>query len=289
MFRLLKRAFKLALSAGYYCAEQFCFRPLRILAGRPAGRFTILTYHQVAENQAGAFARQLSMARRFGKLVFADWKHDGSRNRFVAFTFDDFLSEALQVAGGALSEARVPSTWFAVSSCLGGKVNWIRNSQHHNQAAAVGSATEMANLDPSLFRIGSHTVSHSPLSQLSTERVDAEVRASKTDLEASAGMQVTTLSLPYGEYRPSTLQQCFAAGYEHVFANVPVWDAFSCGGFLRGRVSVEPTDWPVEFWLKLRGGYDWLAIPGWLRSQAIPRLRACVHPAVSGSKIAVEA
>jgi peptidoglycan/xylan/chitin deacetylase (PgdA/CDA1 family) len=209
------------------------------------------------------------MVQQSGTGDFADIT-TSAPGKYVAITFDDFLADALAVAGRALVEARLPSTWFVVTNALGGRVNWIRTSQFENVGAQVASSDDLARLDPDLFRIASHTCSHSPLPRLPAESLDAELRDSRSQLEALCPGPVTSLSFPYGEYDNSVLERCASTGYQFVFANVPVWSRFSCGGILRGRVPVEPEDWPIEFWLKLRGGYDWLALPGYLRHQLIP-------------------
>jgi hypothetical protein len=86
---------------------------------------------------------------------------------------------------------------------------------------------------------------------------------SKEKLSSILECPVDSLSLPYGEYTAREIAQAEAAGYRFVFSNVPVWKE-TPGKILRGRVSVEPDDWPLEFWLKIRGGYGWMAITDFL-------------------------
>jgi hypothetical protein len=45
---------------------------------------------------------------------------------------------------------------------------------------------------------------------------------------------------------------------------------------LLGRISVSPRDWPLEFRLKVRGAYNWMAV-------AVPVKRAILHLLRSGT------
>jgi hypothetical protein len=51
---------------------------------------------------------------------------------------------------------------------------------------------------------------------------------------------------------------CREAGYERIFTTLPVFAFAEPGEFVVGRVRVDPTDWPLEFRLKLAGAYRWL-------------------------------
>jgi peptidoglycan/xylan/chitin deacetylase (PgdA/CDA1 family) len=61
-----------------------------------------------------------------------------------------------------------------------------------------------------LLEIGAHTVNHSSLSRLSTERQREEIAGSRHDLEAMLGRQVTGFSYPFGDIgggAPSIVQE----------------------------------------------------------------------------------
>jgi len=275
---MLKRVLKLGIAVVYYLGQEVVFYAFKML-GFPRARFAILTYHQMAARDLRGFERQLGMILNCGTPVFADFVPPcKGLGRFIAITFDDFLAEALATAGVVLKQRHLPSTWFVVSKYLGGSVDWIRNSQKANDRASIGSADDMTRLDKSLFRIASHTATHSNLTSLSRNKVFLELMESRAHLNAVWSESVTSISFPYGEYDSEILRLCESAGYRFAFANLPVWRCSSRQGFLRGRVSVEPGDWPCEFWLKIRGGYDWQAISGFLRYRCLPRFRRVIAP-----------
>jgi len=63
-----------------------------------------------------------------------------------------------------------------------------------------------------LIEIGSHTVSHPLLSQLSTVEQECEIHESRLTLEEITGHPVTSLAYPYGRYAPETPHIARAAG-----------------------------------------------------------------------------
>jgi hypothetical protein len=66
------------------------------------------------------------------------------------------------------------------------------------------------------------------------------------------------LSLPYGGCNERVLNSAIEAGYERIFLNVPVLNSAGRSGYLKGRLSVSPEDWRLEFKLKALGAYQWL-------------------------------
>src|SRR5207245_1160814 len=65
-------------------------------------------------------------------------------------------------------------------------------------------------------------------------------------------------SFPHGSFNAKLVEWCREAGYERVFTILPTLAFSDPREFVTGRVSVEPTDWPLEFRLKLLGAYRWL-------------------------------
>lgn len=261
---MLKRLTRLCISLLFFIFQEMAIGLLSLLGRRPA-RLCILTYHQVRAAEQRAFRTQIEQILRCGIPVFADFSPPHkAKGRFIAITFDDFLAEALEIAGTILRQREIPSTWFVISGRLGGKVDWIRNCQHANSSASVGSLEALLRLDPALFQIASHTTSHGLLTEMSQSEAFSELAESMESLTKLTAAAITSISFPYGEYDTVTLELARKAGYRLGFSNVAVFPQ-SAGGFLRGRVSVEPWDWPLEFWLKIRGAYNWQAFIGFWR------------------------
>ena len=74
------------------------------------------------------------------------------------------------------------------------------------------------------------------------------------------GREFDLFAFPYGGFNQDLIKICREAGYKRIFTTLPYPAELGPGEFVSGRVSVEPTDWPIEFSLKLDGAYRWLPI-----------------------------
>jgi hypothetical protein len=90
------------------------------------------------------------------------------------------------------------------------------------------------------------------------------------------------VAFPYGHFGQRELKLAREVGYKFIFSVRPdlVVSAFKDG--LIGRVSVQPTDWPIEFRFKILGAYRWQAcasewkqkVQGLLGQPILPRGKA---------------
>ena len=70
--------------------------------------------------------------------------------------------------------------------------------------------------------------------------------------------EIRLFSFPYGAENDRLVDLCREAGYERVFTILPRLALLDPQEYVTGRVVVDPTDWPLEFRLKLLGAYRWL-------------------------------
>jgi peptidoglycan/xylan/chitin deacetylase (PgdA/CDA1 family) len=108
-----------------------------------------------------------------------------------------------------------------------------------------------------LIAIGSHGVSHGNSCRLSDEEFRREVVESKKALEDITNNPITSFSFPHGKYANRHLDILQAAGYAMAFSIDPSVEQLGKDKFLLGRVSVNPDDWRIEFYLKVLGAYRW--------------------------------
>jgi hypothetical protein len=80
-------------------------------------------------------------------------------------------------------------------------------------------------------------------------------------------IDVSLFSFPYGSFNSTLVQLCRDAGYARVFTTLPFLAFGKLEEFVSGRVTVEPTDWPIEFRLKILGSYRWLPLAITLKRQ----------------------
>jgi peptidoglycan/xylan/chitin deacetylase (PgdA/CDA1 family) len=259
---LLKRLFFLAVSLGYVAVRDTMRAAARLVnPEQPPAPPVVLTYHALQERDVTRFEAQMQHLRRRATPVFADDERPLNGRPVVAVTFDDAFQSVFEHALPVLARHRIPATIFAPTGSLGTAPRWIPSAARSGGRARVMSPEMLAALDARWVRVGSHTVTHPHLAELSPHAVHSELAASKSYLERLQGVPVRMLSLPYGSCSSSVLEEAKTAGYNRVFANVPVMESRRDEAFvLIGRINVTPEDWPLEFDLKARGAYDWLSV-----------------------------
>lgn len=251
MTRLLKLAVSLFVYALSYCRD----RIRRALGKHCESYCVVLYYHIVGSESRKRFASQLDMLLRWSQPIAAHdtpCLEDGVR--YAAVTFDDAFESILQNALPELEKRGIPSTIFAISDFLGKEVDW------EGYPDRIMSAEQLKSLPADRVKIGSHTLSHPMLPALSEEEAKRELQQSRLSLQHLLSYPITTFSFPYGAFNEQLVEWCRDAGYERIFTTLPQLAWFNKNDFVLGRVSVEPTDWPIEFYLKLTGSYRWLPL-----------------------------
>lgn len=108
----------------------------------------------------------------------------------VLFTFDDGYADLLEVAISALQSRGVSATFFVCTGLLG--------QRSTDPAGDHLSWSQVGELAAAGHTIGSHGVTHRPLTDLSPDEIDHEVRDSLTQLRERAGVTLPTYAYPYG-------------------------------------------------------------------------------------------
>ncbi|MBM4115325.1 MAG: polysaccharide deacetylase family protein [Phycisphaerae bacterium] len=122
----------------------------------------------------------------------------------AALSFDDGFADNLEYGVDALaSEGGVGTVYVVVSAIrtAGGPAGEMLSLKELRQLAAAG------------WEIGSHSVSHPRLPELSEADQRAQVRDSKRQLEDLLGAAVRSFAYPYGLYSPVTVRLVQEAGY----------------------------------------------------------------------------
>jgi peptidoglycan/xylan/chitin deacetylase (PgdA/CDA1 family) len=227
---------------------------VRALAGvRLRGKCMVLYYHSVPREQREQFARQLDTILGHCKVIDATEAQGlPLGGAYAAITFDDAFDNYVEEALPELRKRGMPSTMFVISGALG------KGFGPDGRAEKVMSVEQLRALPEDLVSIGSHTVSHPFMPEIGLEMARSELVNSKLALEGLLGREITTFSFPFGGFSNELVEICREAGYRRVFTTLP--EFFTCGPdeFAVGRIRVDPTDWPIEFRLKLAGAYNWL-------------------------------
>ncbi len=232
---------------------------------RPAPKLTILYYHAVAPELAAAFDAQMAYLKRTANVVGAD--HTGplaSDRPNVAVTFDDAFRSVRENALPALIRHQIPAAIFVPTGYLGRTPGW-RMETTGDQAETVMTAEEIAGLPSDLIAIGSHTIDHPHLTQLSEAEVADQFATSRQALEALLGRTIDTLAFPYGDHDDRVVEQARAAGYRQVYTVAPQAIGAGHSAISRGRTAADPADSPGLFALKSRGAFDWMPMASRLK------------------------
>lgn len=177
---------------------------------------------------------------------------------YAAVTFDDGFECVIQNAVPELIQRRIPATLFVVSDLLGEAANWTTLNEDHILGEKIVTAEELRELPPDLITVGSHTMTHPWLPSLSHAEAKSELSGSREKLRNLLNRDVSVFSFPYGALTEQLVMLCREVGYERVFTIKPKLAFANHQEFVAGRIAVNPTDWNLEFNLKLLGAYRWL-------------------------------
>lgn len=212
----------------------FGARHTTLRSARASGRISVLVYHAISDLNGDPvladhsvpperFAEQLDVLKQRG-WNFVDLDTvlgalDGGRDRLperaVLLTFDDAYTDLRDEACPILEQREIPAVAFAVAGQLGGKNDWD----------IEGGAEELDLLCPDGLRevaergveIGSHTVSHPPLTEVSPTQLVRELEDSADRLDALGLTRPRAFAYPFGRWNGEVAEAVREAGYEVAF------------------------------------------------------------------------
>jgi peptidoglycan/xylan/chitin deacetylase (PgdA/CDA1 family) len=185
---------------------------LRKLGAKLTPGIRFVCYHDVLANETGNLESQLLLMKAKGEFIGVDRAIElmaagASLDRpLFVVTFDDGLESTHRHAWPVFERLGIPFSVFIITSLPGqtGYIPW----------------REISEMDrSSLVTIGSHTVNHRNLSQLSAEDVRSEMVDSKARLEQALGKSCDHFCCPWGrparDFRPERDPQiAMATGYK---------------------------------------------------------------------------
>jgi peptidoglycan/xylan/chitin deacetylase (PgdA/CDA1 family) len=247
------RVFKLVISAGVFALTNL-LTWLGCLFGKVSpGTCVVLYYHSIPPDQRTRFAKQLDVLLCHRKPIGVSRRIELRPGlRYAGITFDDAFENFFHQALPELKKRNIPATVFVIADALD------KSFGPPGYTERVMSLEQLRSMPAELVSVGSHTVTHPMMPLLSEEEARTELIQSRRTLEELLSRPVPTFSFPYGGFSRRLTELCREAGYERIFTTLPVFAFAEPGEFVVGRVRVDPTDWPLEFRLKLAGAYRWL-------------------------------
>jgi peptidoglycan/xylan/chitin deacetylase (PgdA/CDA1 family) len=249
----LTRIVKLGISLVVHAASgagEFLNR----LTGQPArSSCVVVYYHSVDAAERNRFAKQMDQLLNYAKPIAANEAaqlQPGTRH--AAVTFDDGFKNFYDCALPELVKRGIPATMFVITDVIG------KTFGPPGCPEQVMSLEQLRALPENLVTIGSHTMTHPLLPSINLEEAKREIASSRAKLEEQLHRSILLFSFPYGGFNQRLVEICHEAGYQRIFSTLPHFAFREPKEFVTGRVRVDPTDWPLEFRLKLAGAYRWL-------------------------------
>jgi peptidoglycan/xylan/chitin deacetylase (PgdA/CDA1 family) len=256
---MLKRVFNLLVSMLVRGADWVVETLGRVVGRTPRAKCIVLAYHSVSDKERGLFAAQMDTLLKVAKPVHANIKAlPAGGGRYASVTFDDGFENIYTNALPELKKRGIPSTLFIVSDFLGQSRAWEHRGGDDTRQERVMTEEQLREIPNDLVLIGSHTMTHPFLPKTSGAEMYKELLGSRLKLEKMANCSVKMFSFPYGAFTDEVVENCRKSEYDRVFTALPVFAFAEADEFVTGRVGTSPTDWPIEFRLRLAGAYRWL-------------------------------
>lgn len=141
--------------------------------------------------------------------LYTMYKSNQWDRNFICITLDDGYADNYEIAYSIFKHYNIPFCIFITQ-------NYMINGKKPYCFLAENQIIKLS-YEP-LCTIGSHTVSHPHLNQLSTDKQKTEIEQSKTWLERLIGQSINTFAYPYGAYAHETIDIVKSSGMRMAFA-----------------------------------------------------------------------
>jgi peptidoglycan/xylan/chitin deacetylase (PgdA/CDA1 family) len=192
------------------------------------GTVAVLTYHSIAVQTTGAFARltvdpalfdeHLAVLREHGLDVipFREVPAALAAGRdAVAITIDDGFSDAADNACPALTSHGLPATLFIPTAYVGSASGWLPGDDAWRPMCSWDAIADLARAG---FEIGSHGHRHLAADINSPQLVQHDAWVSRIELEDHLDHAVTSFAYPFGYHARSARAAVRAAGFARACA-----------------------------------------------------------------------
>ena len=231
----------------------------------------ILMYHQIDEPaprgtsfrgltvHPKSFARQMRWMYRLGYrgLSMRDlmpYLRGEQTGKVFGITFDDGFRNVLTNALPILTELGFTSTNYLVANQLSGGNIW---DAHHNvPLVPLMSKAEARAWSRAGQEVGSHTLDHVSLPELSLDDARTQLAQSRQNLTEVVEQNVTAFCYPYGHFNAEHALMVSEAGYQNATTTQRGLAGPQDGAFLLPRVGISRTTHMLRFFQKCLTGYE---------------------------------
>ena len=132
----------------------------------------------------------------------------------ILITFDDCYQECIDHAVPILEENGFTAVFFVPTECVGSKSHWLMPELGF-EFPIIDWAT-VKYLDTNGFQVGSHSMTHPDLTNVTSEDCYKELAESRKVLEEHLGHEVVHLAYPYGLFNDAVKSIAAKVGYKTV-------------------------------------------------------------------------
>lgn len=223
----------------------------------------ILTYHKLGPRPLrtrlkGLYLSQQLFTRQLEELRAAGFTSagleacaDSRAARSVVITFDDGYVNVLRHGLKPLAAVRFKAIQFLVADLLGKRNEWDLPSGEAPEP--MMDAAQVREWLAAGHDIGSHTLTHPFLTQLSVQQAREEITASRKKLEDLFGRSIRHFCYPYGDWNSVVRGLVEAAGYSTACTTEFGVNAEQVDRFALKRITAR---YPSRSWKTLRA---WLS------------------------------
>jgi peptidoglycan/xylan/chitin deacetylase (PgdA/CDA1 family) len=185
--------------------------------------------------------------------IFELGKPERTSTNSVCVTFDDGFRDTYMHAVPILKKLGYPAAFFLVSGFMGGVNSWEKDSRVGNQQVLM-RWREAKELHDAGFELGSHTVTHPMLTQVSAAFAAEEIYNSKREIESRLDHAVRYFAYPHGRFDQRIRDLVKRAGYEAACSTLSGFANGDSDLFALRRVEIFGTDNLRTFLRKLKFG-----------------------------------
>jgi len=167
----------------------------------------------------------------------------------VLITFDDCYQESIDYAVPILKEYGFTAVFYVPTDYVGAKSHWLVPELGFE--FPIINWETVKHLDSSGFQIGSHSLSHPRLAEISPEDCFDELDRSRKVLEERLGHEVVHLAYPYGSFNEGVRTLAAEAGYRTACSVEEWFCRLEDDPLLLPRINIMGFSSNIDFILKL--------------------------------------
>jgi len=231
----------------------------------------ILMYHQIdvpaprGTNFRGltvhpkSFARQMSWMHRLGYrgLSMRDlmpYLRGERTGKVFGITFDDGFRNVFTHALPVLTELGFTSTNYLVAHQFDGGNVW--DAQNNVPFQPLMTIEEARGWAQAGQEVGSHTLDHVHLPELSIEDALTQIKDSRRILSEVVAQDITAFCYPYGHFKPEHAEMVAQAGYQNATTTQRGFAGARDQPFLLPRVGIWRSTHLLRFFQKCLTGHE---------------------------------